>query len=203
MQTILPYSVTSCVLLNDTRDTCKLEPATASQHGQHGKRTRREGQRTDHLGHFDAREALFYVLASITRPPAPFWRPKAYFVSDCCYNVPSGAKLSPEGAFLQRGRTNPCPRTAASPPHRECPLSLNGGRFAQPPPADIKYAVASAGEDVGQYRLHGGVLLQLSLSQSSPPIRHLHGQREFAPERLYVSADGTHGHRIHIPILYL
>jgi hypothetical protein len=29
--------------------------------------------------------------------------------------VPSGAKLSPEGAFLQRGRTNPCPGTSASP----------------------------------------------------------------------------------------
>lgn len=79
MQTALPYSVPSCVLLNDTRDAWKLEPATASQRGHHGKRTCREGQLTGLRGHFDAREPLFYVIASITCPPAPFWRPKAYF----------------------------------------------------------------------------------------------------------------------------
>lgn len=79
MQTALPYSVPSCVLLNDTRDAWKLEPATASQRGHHGKRTCQEGQLTGLRGHFDAREPLFYVIASITCPPAPFWRPKAYF----------------------------------------------------------------------------------------------------------------------------
>jgi hypothetical protein len=35
-------------------------------------------------------------------------RLKAHFVSDCRYNVLSGAKFSPEGAFPQRVCTNLC-----------------------------------------------------------------------------------------------
>lgn len=55
--------------------------------------------------HSGAQGALLCVVAAITCPPAPIWRPRGPLVRDSRHSSPSGVKMAPKLGFPTESRT--------------------------------------------------------------------------------------------------